>query len=114
MARAQAEDMIQDILNDVPLPDPRALSTQAKSADWKSKKIYVGIDDPPPSFSVMGKLLGPKVRPRRETLNPESQALVDLSIHGTDVGAEVHFDLEPKKPSFAKSATRVLERRKDP
>ena len=73
--------MINEILNDTPLPDPRPLSKQQVDG-WHVKRVYVNIDDPAPGFSVIGKLLGPKGAYVKHVTNT-SGARLDLKGRGS-------------------------------
>jgi hypothetical protein len=79
----RAVAMIGEILSDTPLPDPRSLSEQKLDMqNFHRKKLFIGLDDANPGFSVIGKVLGPNGQYLRH-ITDKSMARVDLKGRGS-------------------------------
>ena len=102
-------DAMKDIINDTPLPDPRALSKQlALGAEWTNKKVFVELEaNPLPGFSLIDKLLGPSgsflkhitstTQARVELRGRGSQGTSYASMHGEkDADLGLHLDISAR------------------
>ena len=116
----EAEDAIKEIMNDTPLPDPRALSKQlALGEGWTNKKVFVELEaNPMPGFSVIGKLLGPRgsflkhitstTQARVELRGRGSQGTSYTRMHGEkDADLGLHLDISARSKQGCEEAERL-------
>ena len=118
----EAEDAIKEIMNDTPLPDPRALSKQlALGEGWTNKKVFVELEaNPMPGFSVIGKLLGPRgsflkhitssTQARVELRGRGSQGTSYTRMHGEkDADLGLHLDISARSKQGCEEAERLCK-----